>query len=381
MITLGIIGVVAAVVLPTVLTNVQERVRNEQVRTVKYKLTLATDKMKSMGLLSEAYPTTEDFVNELKKHFKIAKVCDNRHLRDCWGSDKINRTGTQTPIDVSTLEKGEDIQALGISTKNTRTVGIVTADGTPMILTYSPKCTPLDAEKTYTWSTTSENKPETNATTNCISAIFDINGGRKPNKIGKDVRTLNSLFGYSLLSSYTRLKKDVCEKEKGKLGIKQCKSNNRGAWDGAMKACYDLGLHLPSTQTLANIAGSMYGISNVEPNTYIISTSYIPSEGGTNCDTYYKSQSYQNYLKKYGSVICVNKSSLTIDEQTSIPSEIINVDNIFWTNQESFVPDSTSGDTNVHAYGRNLYNGDGFYSTLFNDLSRQNSYKALCVGD
>uniref|UniRef100_UPI004025F7C0 type II secretion system protein n=1 Tax=Candidatus Scatousia sp. TaxID=3085663 RepID=UPI004025F7C0 len=74
LITLGVVGIVAAMTLPTVITNVNERIRKEQVRTVKYKLTQATDKMKSLGLIG-AYATTEDFVNELRKHLKIAKVC------------------------------------------------------------------------------------------------------------------------------------------------------------------------------------------------------------------------------------------------------------------------------------------------------------------
>ena len=50
-ITLGIIGVVAAMTLPSMIANIQERVKKEQVRTVKYKLTLATDKMKSLDLI------------------------------------------------------------------------------------------------------------------------------------------------------------------------------------------------------------------------------------------------------------------------------------------------------------------------------------------
>ena len=50
LITLAIVGVVSAITLPILVTNIQERVRAEQVRTAKYKLTLATDKMKSMGL-------------------------------------------------------------------------------------------------------------------------------------------------------------------------------------------------------------------------------------------------------------------------------------------------------------------------------------------
>ena len=96
LITLGVIGVVAAVTLPVLITNINERVQKEQVRSAKYKLTLATDKMKSLGLLGEQYPTTESFVRELSKHLKLAKICDNNHLRDCWPTDEINLTDGTT---------------------------------------------------------------------------------------------------------------------------------------------------------------------------------------------------------------------------------------------------------------------------------------------
>ena len=39
LITLGVIGVVAAMTLPTLLTNIQQRVKNEQIRDVQYKFT------------------------------------------------------------------------------------------------------------------------------------------------------------------------------------------------------------------------------------------------------------------------------------------------------------------------------------------------------
>ena len=194
LITLGIIGVVAAVTLPVLITNIQERVQKEQVRSAKYKLTLATDKMKSLGLLGESYPSTQAFVTELSKHLKLAKICDNDHLRDCWPSDEINQADGTTK-QVSELTNGQSLKALALGTKDTTTMGIITADGVPMILVYSPKCTPLESEKTYSWSTI-DNKPETNATTNCISAIMDINGKNKPNRIGKDVRSWNSLYGW-----------------------------------------------------------------------------------------------------------------------------------------------------------------------------------------
>ncbi len=58
LITLGVLGVVAAITLPTLLTNVQQRVQKEQLRSAKYKLTLSTDKMKSLGLLENQSSNT-----------------------------------------------------------------------------------------------------------------------------------------------------------------------------------------------------------------------------------------------------------------------------------------------------------------------------------
>ena len=113
LITLGVIGVVAAVTLPALITNIQDRVRAEQVRTAKYKLTLATDKMKSLGLLQQSYLTTEDFVNELQKHFKIAKVCDSAHIKGCWPSETIQvptQSGTYTTKNVSEITNGKQLK-------------------------------------------------------------------------------------------------------------------------------------------------------------------------------------------------------------------------------------------------------------------------------
>ena len=171
LITLGVIGVVAAVTMPTLVTNVQNKVRKEQVRTVKYKLTKATDKMKSLGKIGPYdAPATKNFVNELKKHMTIAKVCDSGNLSECWPSETVNihtAENVLTPTSISTLTKGTDLKALALGSGGEDTVGIVTGDGVPMLLVYSPKCEALDEVKTSTWSV-EDGKPVTNATTNCI---------------------------------------------------------------------------------------------------------------------------------------------------------------------------------------------------------------------
>ena len=116
LITMAVIGVVAAVTVPALVINIQERVQNEQARSAKYKLTKATDKMKSLGLMDSRYNTatsTKDFINELRKHLKIMKVCDNNNLTECWPTETINLpsavTGYET--DVSKLTTGDKLKA------------------------------------------------------------------------------------------------------------------------------------------------------------------------------------------------------------------------------------------------------------------------------
>ncbi len=364
LITLGIIGVVAAMTLPTVLANIQERVRNEQVRTIKYKLTQATDKMKSLDLIGR-YGTeqtaTEEFVNELKNHFKIAKVCNSDNISGCWPTSTINTAdGT---VSVSSLTTGSAIKALGLGTASTKTVGIVTGDGVPMILTYSPKCTPMDSAKTYAWSMV-DYKPETNATTNCISAIFDINGSHAPNKVGTDVRTLNSLFGYKQLSA-TALSESDCKKYKDKIGIKYCRSGGSDYFAGAAKACYDLGLHLPSLQTLATIAGARYGRTDIGPYTSITINSFTNSSYPTstgNCEDYYRAVG--SYRLTDGEVICVAGNSIPSDSSAGV-----SVNGFFWSSSELSASQAL----------RRYISSDS--SSWYRDYRSNHDLVPLCVGD
>lgn len=352
LITIGVVGIVAAMTLPTLIQNIQERQRKEQVRTVKYKLTQATDKMKSLSLIGP-YSTTEEFVTELKKHLKIAKVCDSSDLRSCWPTESI-----VTPdgnVSINSISNGSKLKALALGTSATKTVGIVTADGTPMILAYSPVCNALAPEKTYLWSTV-DNKPETNATTNCISAIFDINGSKKPNKIGTDVRTLNSLFGSKQYSA-TSITKAECNRLKGKLGINGCYYDN-DYWAGAVKKCHDIGMHLPSMQTLANIAGAKYGRTDIAVGTYILRNDY---GGEISCyDWFHKNMQWVDDSQ----IICVDMLP------NGANSSVASIAGHFWSSSEL----SAS-----QAQTRNLYSIHSlWYSTSRN---YDNGFVSLCVGD
>ncbi|MBO6087645.1 prepilin-type N-terminal cleavage/methylation domain-containing protein [bacterium] len=89
LITLGVIGVVAAITMPTVIANINERVNSERHANIAMKVTQAMEQMRAHGLLNNTYPSTESFVDELQKYLKIAKRCDSEHIAECWPTEKV----------------------------------------------------------------------------------------------------------------------------------------------------------------------------------------------------------------------------------------------------------------------------------------------------
>ena len=278
LITLGIIGIVAAMTLPTLNQAINKKVRAEQVRTVKYKFTKATEKMNSLGLIGP-YASTDAFVDELQNHLKIMKRCDASHLRECWPYDEVD-LGNGKTWDISKTKTGknlkmEDSDSTDYSSNN---VGIVTADGTPMILSYNKKCEALDPVKQYTWST-SDGKPVTNATAGCVAAVFEINGGAKPNRYGDDVQSFNAgglgsscaieIGNLCFTAPFTPkpMTKAECEAQKNDLGINGCYYDN-DYWAGAVKACKVKGKKLPSHSDLDEIAKALYPNQTINSNGY-----------------------------------------------------------------------------------------------------------------
>lgn len=279
LITLGIIGVVAAITLPSLITNIQSKVKMEQIRTAKYKFTLATDKMNSLGLI-HPYHSTEDFIKELQKHLKLAKVCDLAHIKGCWPTDVIMANGRVYEITEARTGKQFLMPSNQYSDYSSPNVGIVTADGIPMILSFNTKCDPLDEGKQYPWST-SDNKPVSNATAGCIAGMMDINGSKGPNKIGEDIILFNATgFGsdcainlngkcYSAPFIPQPMTKSDCQAAvaDGSLGIQGCHFES-DVWAGVVRQCGGVD-KLPSLDDLAKIATAIYiGNPNIGSSSY-----------------------------------------------------------------------------------------------------------------
>ena len=272
LITLGIIGVVAALTLPALLTNIQSKVRAERSRSVQYKFSLATEKMARLNLIGP-YDSTDAFVDELQKHLKISKRCNASNLRGCWPYDTVD-LGDGKTWDISKTKTGKQF---GMNTDDDNdytsdNVGIVTADGTPMILSYNKKCKAIDSLEKLSWTTT-DNKPLSNSSASCVAAVYEINGTGKPNKLSNDVVLFNAnKLGsgcafevgstcYTAVFTPKPLTYDECMAQKDNLGIRGCCSasycGNTDYWAGAVKQCGGVS-KMPTADDLAKLASQLY---------------------------------------------------------------------------------------------------------------------------
>ena len=269
LITLGIIGVVAALTLPALLTNIQSKVRAERSRSVQYKFSLATEKMARLNLIGP-YDSTDAFVDELQKHLKISKRCNASNLRGCWPYDTVD-LGNGKTWNIADTKTGKN---LGMETDDyndytSDNVGIVTADGTPMILSYNKKCKAIDSLEKLSWTTT-DNKPLSNPSASCVAAVYEINGTGKPNKLSNDVVLFNAnKLGsgcafevgskcYTAVFSPKPLTFAECEAAvaEGNLGIKEC-NYETDYWAGAVKQCGGVS-KMPTMDDLGKLASQLY---------------------------------------------------------------------------------------------------------------------------
>ncbi len=267
LITLGIIGIVAALTLPAFISNVQGRIQAKRVENINQKLSKVTDKMAvQSGLIG--YPDTMAFVQEMKKHMSIAKVCDNSHLAECWGTTEVD-VGKDKPWEIAKTKTAKTLK-IGEPDNWADTVGIVTADGTPMILSYDKNCNfdPNNAGLQYNQSSGKSNSLV------CLSGVFDWNGGARPNKLGDDVITLGMASGlgsscafevngtcYTAPFTPKPMTFAECEAQKSALGIKECcpagACYNTDYWAGAVKQCGGVS-KLPTGAQLAELASQLY---------------------------------------------------------------------------------------------------------------------------
>ncbi|MBR1425101.1 type II secretion system protein [bacterium] len=285
LITLAVIGVVAALTLPTLIANINTKVETNQKKVTEAKLIQGLNMLDLHGGINNTYSSTAEFVEELSKYMKITKICDgtNSAFTECIPynevkyTDSDNEEQTVDVVDLNTAaslgkgntESGEEFMA---------PVAMVLADGTPIILTYNKNCI----------SDPDSIKNDNKNIHKCVAGIYDLNGSRTPNKYGKDLTafnggtinivaaeggggggsttqaaTIKTIAGYRIIKQVDYPSAKNCENYIGNSkypDITHCPYGSREEdyWVGAVVACRDLGGHLPNMEELSEIAKKVY---------------------------------------------------------------------------------------------------------------------------
>ena len=264
LITLGIIGVVAAITLPSLITNINERVNSERHANIVNKVTKAMENMRANGALVGNYSSTEEFVNELQKYLKIAKRCDNNHLSECWPTEKVT-TSKGEIFDVNNAKTRRDL-INGTGGEDTDNVGLILADGGAIILTYDTSSTGFDIGDAISSSNKSlpvgfgKNKdfPYTSSATASIDFVMEVNGSK-----GANSETINNKYHDIRSFKVAKFSKGCAGLDVDGVGCIvilgssfECINETpyaKNCWAGAKKACSDIGMSLPSQSDCTKI--------------------------------------------------------------------------------------------------------------------------------
>ncbi len=200
LLSLTIIGVVAAITLPSLTGNINERTWNTQRKALYARFSQAIALMPALngyGTLVEGNDSTsavdtaaETFVTDgLAKVLKINNICDYEHLQDCGITSNIfalNGSIIATPTTMSELNSNMTSASLYMpySQLDTKAAAFETQNGESVIAFYNPNCQPSMNE-----NTNYNVQPKI-----CANFIFDLNGNKGPNTVGKDIGFITVLF-------------------------------------------------------------------------------------------------------------------------------------------------------------------------------------------
>ncbi len=203
LLSLTIIGVVAAITLPSLTGNINERTWNTQRKALYARMSQAIALMPSLngyGVLEENDPNnvTEVFVtNGLAKVLKINNICDSEHLAGCGIPNKITTLANSNLDDVTTNYKtlaGFNNMFNGsysdaeisrtYSQIDTKAAAFETANGESILVYYNPNCKPDMQETSWHYS---QRKM-------CANFVYDLNGNKGPNTMGKDIGFIAALY-------------------------------------------------------------------------------------------------------------------------------------------------------------------------------------------
>ena len=257
LITLAVIGIVAAITLPGLIQNHNEKAWSTAKDLWEKKLTETVRRMNTDGVMT-GHDTTEDFMDTFKQYMKVIKTCDNTDINKCYSPKVVTTGSNEEPLEVET-DSLTSASSMGLSDwqTNTNTMSFVVADGTTVIMAYQPECPYADPIE------------DTGSQVSCMGYMVDVNGKKGPNRVGKDIQ-LSSGVAFSTCDNPIG---DMCwsTEFQANRAINTCAGSeyenmeemhgsncSTNYWAGAKLTCQEKGMSLPTRAQLAQLASELY---------------------------------------------------------------------------------------------------------------------------
>ncbi|MCR4880656.1 MAG: type II secretion system GspH family protein [bacterium] len=273
LITLLVIGVVAVLTIPTLMQQIGDYTLKKQRTVFERKFDEGLKQMRIDGKLEEKYESTQAFVSEMQKYFKIATVCNSNNLTSCftpqfsyggeaeytitYGENENNEKNKES----FTANASQEYETANIKTTkdliikakyDSDVMGIIFSDGVKMLITYNPDCIGIESGNT-------QGNP-----TKCFGYAADVNQNKAPNKVEKDIVTNVPLvdLSFEIIGMYA-------SDEYGFLDGTAETGSDRSTytqdyWLGAKKFCETKGGSLPTLAQLQELQKKIYGNANCE---------------------------------------------------------------------------------------------------------------------
>ena len=210
LLSLTIIGVVAAITLPSLTGNINERTWNTQRKALYARFSQAIplmDAINGYGTLQEMTDSAtgstsiEDTAAEtfitggLSKVMKINNICDNEHLADCGITSRMTALdGVQIEMPATMQELNSDMvgeysnSLNAVSLLDTKAAAFETANGESVAVYYNPRCVgSFNETGTGMGGVYYANKV-------CANFVYDLNGNKGPNTVGKDIGFMTAMY-------------------------------------------------------------------------------------------------------------------------------------------------------------------------------------------
>lgn len=202
LLSLTIIGVVAAITLPSLTGNINERTWNTQRKALYARFSQAISLMPSLngyGSVSEDTDgniiddtAAETFVSSaLAKVLKINNICSAEHLSDCGLSDTIIplNGGSKFDFPKKLSELNSNLHTMSFGSKSyyhpdTKVAAFETQNGESIAIYYTTQCEfNMNEEDYFVYY------PKV-----CLNMIYDLNGKKGPNTVGKDIGFMSVFY-------------------------------------------------------------------------------------------------------------------------------------------------------------------------------------------